>query len=219
MYSKLPLFLLLFIFVKFSSAQLDSNSVLGIPTATLAQINSVTGAQEGAIAYASDTDKVYKFNGTSWEELANNNNASVYLGVLVLNATGNQTITGLPFQPTQISFVAHANVETLNLNSDNGTRNNETGLPNSFGTSTGFARNDGGTIIQQSIYVGGSGNSINDISRYASSAHCVGIRYGNQNGDNLGITSASLLSFNVDGFTLNVDSLADNVVVLFKAFD
>ncbi|GGG39414.1 hypothetical protein GCM10011414_05950 [Croceivirga lutea] len=205
--------------MKFSSAQLDSNSVLGIPTATLAQINSVTGAQEGAIAYASDTDKVYKFNGTSWEELANNNNASVYLGVLVLNATGNQTITGLPFQPTQISFVAHANVETLNLNSDNGTRNNETGLPNSFGTSTGFARNDGGTIIQQSIYVGGSGNSINDISRYASSAHCVGIRYGNQNGDNLGITSASLLSFNVDGFTLNVDSLADNVVVLFKAFD
>ena len=219
MYKCFSFTLLLMLFCVFSHSQLDSNSVLGVPTATLAQINSVTGAQEGAIAYATDTDKVYKFNGTSWEELANNNNTSVYLGVFVISTTGNQTITGLPFQPTQISFVAHANVESLDLNSDNGTRNNENGLPNSFGTSNGFARNDGGSIVQQSIYVGGSGNSINDISRYASSSHCVGIRYGNQNGDNLGITSAGLVSFNVDGFTINVNSLADNVVVLYKAYD
>jgi hypothetical protein len=100
MYKCFSFTLLLMLFCVFSHSQLDSNSVLGVPTATLAQINSVTGAQEGAIAYATDTDKVYKFNGTSWEELANNNNTSVYLGVFVISTTGNQTITGLPFQPT-----------------------------------------------------------------------------------------------------------------------
>lgn len=202
-----------------TNAQIDSGSVFGLPFATLTEITAVTDAQIGSLAYASDTNKVYKFDGTSWEEIANNNDPSVYLGSFIISSTGNQTILGLPFQPTQISFVAHANVETLNLNSDNGTRNNESGLPNSFGTSHGFARNDGGTIVQQNIFLGASGNSINDISRFASSSHCIGIRYGNQNGDLLGLTTASLTSFNVDGFTINVDNLADNIVVIFHAYD
>lgn len=200
-------------------AQIDAGSVFGLPFASLAEITAITTAQEGSLAYASDTDKVYKFNGTSWEEIANNNNPSVYLGAFIISSTGTQTISGLPFQPTQISFVGHANVETFNLNSDNGTRNNETGLPNSFGSTNGFARNDGGTIVQQSIFIGSSGNSINDISRFASSSHCIGIRYGNQNGDLLGLTTASVTSFNVDGFTINVDNLADNVVVIYHAYD
>lgn len=202
-----------------SFSQLDSGSVLGLPFATLSEIGAITDAQQGSLAYASDTNKIYKFNGSIWEEVANNNNPSVYMGVFIITSTGPQSITGLPFQPTQLSFVAHANVESLNLNSDNGTRNNETGLPNSFGTSNGFARNDSGTIVQQSIFIGSSGNSINDISRYASSSHCIGIRYGNQNGDSLGLTSATLNSFNVDGFSINVDNLADNVVVLYHAYD
>lgn len=203
----------------FGFTQMDSGSVFGLPFASLSEITAVTDAQQGSLAYASDTNKVYKFDGTAWEEIANNNNPNVYIGVFIIAATGAQTITGLPFQPTQISFVGHANVETLNLDSDNGTRNNETGLPNSFGTTNGFARNDSGAIAQQSVFIGGSGNSINDISRFASSSHCIGIRYGNQNGDLLGLTTASLTSFNVDGFTLNVDNLTDNVVVIYHAYD
>lgn len=68
------------------------------------------------------------------------------------------------------------------------------------------------------IYVGGSGNSINDISRFSSSSHCIGIRYSNQNGNSLGITSASIVSFDNDGFTINVDRHADNLVVIFEAY-
>ncbi|WP_281847786.1 hypothetical protein [Olleya namhaensis] len=143
---------------------------------------------------------------------------TVYTGSFIITATGNQAITGLPFEPSSITFVAHANVETLNLDSDNGVGNNNTGLANSYGTMNGFARNDSGTTTQQVIYVGGSGNSINDISRYASSSNCIGLRYGNQNGDALGRTLASLSSFDTTGFTINVSTKADNVVVLYTAY-
>ncbi|MEM8999117.1 MAG: hypothetical protein AAGB24_02550 [Bacteroidota bacterium] len=208
-----------FIFFHGIKAQIDSNSVLGLPAATLAEINAVADAQQGAIAYATDTNKVYKFNGTLWSEIANTNNPKIYLGAFIISSLGNQTITGIPFQPSQLSFVAHANVESYNLNSDNGVGNNNSGIANSFGTTNGFARDDGGTISQQTIYLGGSGNSINDISRYASDSHCIGIRYGNQNGNLIGLTTASLTSFNVDGFTINVDNFADGTVVLFHAYD
>ena len=141
--------------------------------------------------------------------------SGTYLGHFIITGTGNITITGIPFQPSQISFVAHANVETLNLNSDNGVGDNNTGLSNSFGTMNGYVRD----TTQQVIYVGGSGNSINDISRFASSSHCIAVRYGNQNGNNLGITSATFSAFTADGFTINVDSRADNLVVLFQAYE
>ena len=144
--------------------------------------------------------------------------SSTYVGQFIITATGAQTISGLPFEPSSITFVAHANVETLNLDSDNGVGDNNTGLANSFGTMNGFARNDSGTTTQQVIYVGGSGNSINDISRYASSSNCIGIRYGNQNGNALGRTLASLSSFDTTGFTINVSAKADNVVVLYTAY-
>ncbi|MDO6598405.1 hypothetical protein Q4512_15915 [Oceanihabitans sp. 2_MG-2023] len=143
---------------------------------------------------------------------------TVYVGQFIITATGTQTITGLPFEPSSITFVAHANVETLDLDSDNGVGDNNTGLANSFGTMNGFARNDSGTITQQVIYVGGSGNSINDISRFASSTRCIGLRYGNQNGNALGRTLASLSAFTTDGFSLNVTTKSDNVVVLYTAY-
>ena len=212
----LPVF---FLFTICLQSQLDANSVFTLPTATLAQINAITTAQEGALAYATDTDNVYRFDGSTWSEIATSNTPNVYFGAFIISSTGNQTINGLPFQPSQISFVAHANVETYNLDSDNGVGNNNRFLPNSFGTTNGFARDDSGSVVQQSIYVGGSGNSINDISRYASSSHCVGIRYGNQNGDSLGLTTASVTSFNSDGFTINVDNHSDDLVVLYQAYD
>ncbi len=200
-------------------AQIDAGSVMGLPTGTLAEINAINTAQQGAIAFATDTNKIYKYNGSSWDEVGNGTSPSVYFGFFTISSLGNQSISGLPFQPSQISFIAHANVESVDLNADNGIRNNERGLANSFGTANGFARTDGISITQQTIYVGGHGNSINDISRYASSTHCIGLRYGDQNGTNLGLTTASLVSFNTDGFTIDVDNLSDNAVVLFHAYD
>jgi len=82
----------------------------------------------------------------------------------------------------------------------------------------GYAFNHSGAITQQVIFNGGSGNSINDISRYASSSHCIGLRYTNNNGDNLGLTNASLTSFNTNGFTLNVTTATDAVVVIYEAY-
>lgn len=142
----------------------------------------------------------------------------VYVGKFLITGLGSQTITGLPFRPSQVTFVGYANIESYNLNSDNGVGNNNNTIANSFGYMKGFARNDNPIISQQVICGGGNGNSINDISRYASSSHCIGIRYANQNGDNLGRTSAILTSFNSNGFTINVDSFADGLVILYEAY-
>lgn len=166
------------------------------------------------------------YNGTIWVEVPTTNTQTVYVGQFIINNSGTKNIIGLPFEPSQITFVAHANIETLNLNSDNAVGNNNGGINNSFGSMNGFARNDGAPavppIAQQVIYVGGSGNSINDISRYASENNCIGLRYGNQNGDNLGVISASVTSFNTNGFTLNVSrsggATTENVVVLYTAY-
>jgi hypothetical protein len=147
-----------------------------------------------------------------------NTGSSVYMGKFIITGTGTQTISGLPFQPSQIKFMAHANVETYNLNADNGVGNNNGSFQNAFGSMSGFTTNFGGTIQQQIIYIGGSGNSINDISRYASDSRAIGIRYSNQNGDNLGLTAAQVTSFNSDGFTINVTNHTENIVVLFEAY-
>jgi len=159
----------------------------------------------------------YYWTGSEWTQLADNS-PKVYVGKAIITGTGSLVISGLPFKPSSVSITAFANVETYTLNSDNGVGNNNTGIANAYGYMKGFARDRSGIIDQQVIYGGGSGNSINDISRYASPSHCVGLRYSNQNGDSLGITSASLSSFNSDGFTLNVDSYADSVVILFEAY-
>jgi hypothetical protein len=198
-----------------SNAQIDGTLLLGLTDVTTSEMNTVSNPIEGSLLYNSDDHQVYVYDGSQWNTFVG---PKVYMGVFTISSTGSMTITGLPFKPSQISFTAHANVESQNLNSDNATRNNDNGISNSYGSMNGFARDDNGSTTQQVIYVGGSGNSINDISRYASSSHCIGLRYGNQNGDNLGITSASLSAFNSNGFTLNVDSNADDVVVLYQAY-
>jgi hypothetical protein len=201
------------------NAQIDEFSVFSLPSAPAAEITAVTGANPGALAYATDENRIYFYDGSAWNLMVRQSDPNVYSGFFVISGSGSITVSGLPFQPRNITFVAHANVESINLNSDNGTRNNESGLPNAFGTSNGFARDDSGSIAQQNIYIGSSGNSINDISRFASSSHCVGIRYSSQNGDNLGETTAALTAFTSDGFTINVDSFADGLVVLYTAYN
>jgi hypothetical protein len=144
--------------------------------------------------------------------------STTYMGKFIITGTGSQTISGLPFKPSQIKFVAYANVETYNLNSGHGAGNNQkNSYHNVFGSMNGYATNYGGTIAQQVIFNGGSGNSINDISRYASSSQAIGIRYSNNNGNNLGLTAASVTSFNTNGFTINVSNHTENIVVIYEA--
>ncbi|MBN2867273.1 MAG: hypothetical protein JXK08_01240 [Flavobacteriaceae bacterium] len=212
------------------------------PRMTTAERDAIANPAKGLIIYNIDIDKLQFNIGISsapiWTSVNNRPSVSsdagnqltggsdngVYLGrtthfgKFIITGTGNITISGLPFKPSQIKFTAHANVETYDLNSDNGTNNNNGGISNAFGSMNGYVTNYNSIIDQQLIYVGGSGNSINDISRFSSSSHCIGIRYSNQNGDNLGITSASIVSFNDDGFTINVDRHVDNLVVIFEAY-
>uniref|UniRef100_UPI000AF44684 hypothetical protein n=1 Tax=Lacinutrix algicola TaxID=342954 RepID=UPI000AF44684 len=130
---------------------------------------------------------------------------TVYTGTFIISAEGTTTISGIPFQPSQVTFVANANVESLNIDSDNGTGDNDRGINNSHGTMNGFVRNIGGTLAQQVMYTGGHGNSINDISRYASSSNCIGVRYGDQNGSSLGKIEGAFDAFTTDGFTISVN--------------
>lgn len=167
---------------------------------------------EGDVWYDTNgTTTVTKtYDGVNWIA----NSANVYNGFFivtgpsVIDVNGEivpTIVSGIPFQPSQVSFVAHANVESLNINADNGVGNNDRGIDNSFGTMNGFARlNNDNTVTQQVIYVGGHGNSINDISRFASSTNCLGLRYGDQNGFNLGVISGAFTGFTTDGFTINI---------------
>ena len=214
------LYISLFLFTCICSAQIEAGLLLGLTKATTTEMNNITGMEEGQVIYNTDTKSIHYFNGTNWinQNTGTDNLPKTYTGTFRITATGNITITGVPFQPSSVTFTAYANVEDFNLDTDNGTRNNERGLPNAYGNMRGFARNDSGTIIEQVIYNGGSGNSINDISRYASSSHSIGLRYSNQNGDKLGLTTASLTRFNTDGFTLNTDNFSDGIVIIFEAY-
>jgi len=182
----------------------DANTLMGIPIlSTNDRLNNITGTiQEGNMVYDSDFNRLFEYTNTGWQEILTAGSVT-YPGVVRISAAGTITVTGLPFRPSSVSFVAHANVEDFNLNSDNGSVDNDRGIRNSFGTANGFARNDSGTIVQQCIYIGSHGNSINDISKFASNTSCLGVRYGDQNGLFLGSIVASVTSFTADGFILN----------------
>ncbi|MFS4482006.1 hypothetical protein ACKGJY_03230 [Hyunsoonleella sp. 2307UL5-6] len=170
-----------------------------VTTANVAPINPL----EGDVWFdTSGTTRVTKtYDGTQWIS----ESVNVYTGFFIVTSSGIATVTSIPFQPSQVTFVAHANVETLDLNADSGIGNNVRGIGNSHGTMNGFARlNTDNSITQQVIYIGAHGNSINDISRFASSSNCIGLRYGDQNGNNLGVISGAFTGFTADGFTINV---------------
>ena len=209
-----------------SAGQLLSTTTTGTDWISVDSVETITGLSQdtstGVITYINE-DSVSQTANVVSSDSANNlsvgNDGGTYLGPLVysgyfiISAPGVQTITGLSFQPSQITFVANANIDSLNIDNDNATGNNDRGIANSFGTMNGFARYDGISISQQVIFIGGSGNNLNNISRYASSSNCIGLRYGDQNGMDLGKITAGLISFNVDGFTINVTYTNGTVTV------
>ena len=201
------LFLSIFLLVyTFACGQTTSPDLLvNIQKASQLEIDNYvnTELELGMLVYNTDEDRIFEYTSQGWLELLTASN--VYVGAFQISAAGTVTVNNIPFRPSQIIFKANANVESSDIDTDNGTGNNDRGIENSFGTINGFARlNLDNTITQQSIYCGGHGNSINDISRYASSSNCIGIRYGDQNGFRLGKIEASLTSFDSNGFSLNV---------------
>lgn len=188
----------------------DDTTTIEDPTAT----GEITYTDEAGTPF---TAQVVSDEADNQIEVGTNGGAylgpTVYTGSFIISGEGVVTVTGIPFEPSQVTFVANANVESLNIDSDNGTGNNDRGIDNAYGTMNGFARNIGGTLVQQVMYSGGNGNSINDISRYASNSNCIGVRYGDQNGSSLGKIEAAFNAFTTDGFTLNVD-YTDGVITV-----
>ncbi|SNR15356.1 hypothetical protein [Tenacibaculum jejuense] len=211
--------------------------VSGFPSGTTAQITSVASPVEATIAYSTDEKIFYYYDGTNWIALRSDPN--VFVGSFIITAPGGTTATSfnvnvntLPFRPSQITFNAHANIEAFNINAAGSAGLNTPTLQNAFGVMQGYARNDAGTTTQATIYIGGSGSSINSISRYSSNSQCIGLRYGNQNAVNMGVISGTLSSFDLNGFTINVsytlgtsgntnrdnDILDESLVVFFTAY-
>ena len=216
------LFVLVFYLISMNTvfSQIDpdgASSLMVLHQATdLNEINAINNPELGSIIYNSNDTEVYRYTNSGWQVISTS--TSTYTGHFLISNTGNMTISEIPFTPREVKFIAYANVETENINSDNAVGNNNGGIANSFGYMTGYARrNTNNSITQQVIYGGGHGNSINDISRYANSSQCIGLRYGNQNGDSLGLTTASLTSFDTNGFTINVNQVSDGILVIYEA--
>ena len=215
----------------------DASSVLDItatdagllvPRLTTTQRDALSSPATGLLIF-NTTTKSFQYNfgdgsSVNWYSLdaqsdtSSNSSSNVYFGKAFISSTGVLTITGIPFQPTSVSFNAAANIDNWNLNTDGvGGNNNVNNRDNYQGFMNGYAQVSGGSIVQQVISVGGSGASLNDISRYSSSSHCIGIRYGDNDGVSLGRTRASLTEFTTDGFKLNVNEKVDNLIILFTA--
>ena len=188
------------------------------------------------------------YSGTAWFQIGGGSSSSVpavYTGSFTIPRTGGQTnrnykfpIRNLPFVPSQITFVAHTNLENLSRNGSNTGGKNSNTIQNTAGTMHGFVRkNTPSHFTQNVIFIGTHGNSVNDITRFSSENYCIGLRYTNKDGQNLGIIRASLDSFDANGnnfgFTLSVDYLrgtqgssnalnrdifSEDVVVLFTAY-
>ncbi|MGG8498112.1 hypothetical protein ACQY1Q_17030 [Tenacibaculum sp. TC6] len=59
--------ILIFFITHITFAQIDANSVLGLPSASNdTEMNGITGAQEGAILYNITQKNIYFFNGSNW---------------------------------------------------------------------------------------------------------------------------------------------------------
>jgi hypothetical protein len=194
----------------------EANLLVKIHELTTTEMNAIVSPEKGSLAYNTSVNAMFFYNGADWAEM--NTASSSVSGHFIINNSGSQIVNGLPFTPSSVVFSANTNVESISIDSDNDVSNNSNTIANAYGTMNGHAKNNNGTIIQQVIYVGGNGTSINDISRYANESQCIGIRYSNQNGDILGLTTANLTSFNADGFTINVSSKDDNVLVMYTAY-
>jgi len=227
-------------------AALNGNEILQLHSGTTAEMNAMSNPQAGHIIHNTTTNTLWHYDGTNWIQTdapinivstdADNQikigadsgaylGPTVYTGFFIINSNGSQAITGIPFQPSQITFVAHANIEAVNV--DAGSSNSDTRVNLFWGSMNGFARINNGNTTQQVIFIGQSAREtgspyINNISKYASNSNCIGIRYANENGSKIGLLTASLTSFNSDGFTINIsrnnDATSENLVVLYTAY-
>lgn len=89
------------------NAQLDENSVMGLPTGTTAEIFAVTPANVGAVVYSTTDERIYRYTTLGWVADAD---TSIYVGNGSL--TGNRAVT-------QNNFDLNFDANTLVVSGDN----------------------------------------------------------------------------------------------------
>jgi len=167
------------------------------------------------ILQTTDTIDADTLDGNTVNDLTSSGGgeSSVYTGFLVINSTGNYTISEVPFTPSSVKFEGESVGGNRNTDRDGPGNSNSDG--NYAGSFTGFARDDG---TRQVIHTGGSGNSINATSHFSSSSACIAIRYADQNGNRVGELLGDITSFDSNGFTVNISSFSQDEVVIYTAY-
>jgi hypothetical protein len=135
----------------------------------------------------------------------------VYPGIIIINGTGNFTVSSVPFQPSSVKLEIHAN-RGQNRSTDSGGGSN---VRNSISQMTGIARDDG---TRQAIGNAGSGNSINEVRKFSTNNKCILMEYSGKNGGFEGSFEGDITSFNADGFTINMSRVDQTEVVIFTAY-
>lgn len=101
------------------SGQIDSNSVMGIPTANNnAEMNAVTGANQGSVLYNIAQKGLYMFDGTTWIPTAGNTGNTVgdiKYGVQTVDHSGWYILNGR--NTSSLSNNARSAANTLGFNS------------------------------------------------------------------------------------------------------
>jgi len=137
----------------------------------------------------------------------------VNMGYFIINTTGTKSITGVGFRPTLLEFKITPPVDAINVDKASSVN---TDTPDCYaGTSFGFAKNDGTNVGTHS---GGSADSINASSMYSSNTYSIIVRFADSNGGSIGYVKAYVSSFNSNGFTITVDQVDRNTLVIYTAY-
>lgn len=126
-----------------------------------------------------------------------------------VTGTGQISVTGVGFTPSMIEFSGEV---TGGQNVDQAGSTSTVDYAGSF---TGQARDDGHRQVSHS---GGNGNSINEVSQYSSDTECIAIRYADSDGNAVGYLKADVVSWDDDGFTIDVSDFQQSEVVNYTAY-
>ncbi len=74
-----------------ANAQVDANSLMGLPTATTAEMNAVTGAAAGQSLYNTDDNAIYYYTGAVWQRATDDQDASEVNLVTAVDSDGDTT--------------------------------------------------------------------------------------------------------------------------------
>ena len=215
----------------------DASTVINPTGGTIAASTLVYNDSTGGLTPAG----YYYWQNSQWNQLASTSQKQVHFGKILVSASGVINVAGVGFSPKSVEFVAINRVQDFNTGAYRANGNNTNDIRMAGGMTTGYAQINGTGIDQQVISNGFSGSSINNIGTYSSISHCIAAFFVNNNGEPIhddgspnsgsdsqnGLISASLQSFDDDGFTLNFDNFlagsttsnrTNQMVIIYKAY-